>query len=295
MEVKPGKVWLTQGNPREVIQPVDIGQLQPNTFNQTQELTQMVQMGTGAFDTASSLNSQTQSGGSGATTNSVFLGAFVKRSKRSIQNIDRNLLAPAIRTSMLRYMQFDPLRYPTDTDFSVRASLGIVAREVEQLNLTQLIAMLPDEFPQVSVAVAKGIIELSSVINKAEILKAMDEALAPPSEEEQARQKELGDIQFEAAKAEATATLIENQKTMAQIREILAKAEVASRRADSEDDKVLIEARRTSLQKEEIDQFARQNELAFKRLDLQQDMFELKRAETAAKIKQIMQGPAKAS
>ncbi len=274
MEIKPGKVWLTQGKPSEVLEPIGIGNLQPNTFNQTQELMQMVQMGTGAFDTATSLQSQSQSGGSGATSNSVFLGAFVKRSKRAIQNVDRNCLIPAIRKSMLRYMQYAPTRYPTDAKFVVKATLGIVAREVEQLNLTQLMAMMPQEFPEVALAVAQGIIEMSSTTKKADIMKAMEAALAPPSEEEQQKQKELSDLQFEQAKAEATQALLENQKTLAQIREILAKAEVATRRAETEDDKVEIEQQRVELQGQEIVQFNVQNQIAMKRLELQEKQVE---------------------
>jgi len=81
-EVKPGKLWLTNGNPNEVLNPVTIGQINPNTFNQTGELMQMVQMGTGALDTASAIRTQTQSGGSGAQANSALMGSFVKRSKR---------------------------------------------------------------------------------------------------------------------------------------------------------------------------------------------------------------------
>lgn len=284
MEVKPGKVWLTQGKPSEVLEPLTIGQLQPNTFNQTQELIQMVQMGTGAFDTASSLQSQSQSGGSGATTNSVFLGAFVKRSKRAIQNIDRNCIAPAIRKSMLRYMQFDPLRYPTDTKFQVKATLGIVAREVEQLTLTQLMAMMPQEFPQVSIAVAQGIIDLSSVTNKAEIMQAMQQALAPPSQEEQEQAAELKRLELEQIRAEATQASLENQKTLAEIRKLLAEAKVAVRRADMEDDKVDIEKNRVILQAAEIEQFNKQNEIAEKRLELQEKQVE-------ARIAQINRQP----
>ena len=283
MEVKPGKVWLTQGRPSEVLEPVQVGNFQPNTFNQTQELMQMVQMGTGAFDTATSLKNQSQSGASGATANSVFLGAFVKRAKRAIQNVERNLLGPAIRKSMLRYMQFAPERYPVDAKFQVKASLGIVAREVEQANLTQLMAMLPEQFPQVTVAVAQGIMDLSSVTNKAQILQAMEQALQPPSPEEQQQQQELQELQLEAAKAQATQELLENQKTLAEIRKILAEAEVATRRADVEDDKVRVEQARVVLQGQEIDRFAEQNEIARKRLELQEKQVE-------ARIRQINSG-----
>lgn len=185
---------------------------------------------------------------------------------------------------MLRYMQFDPLRYPTDTKFQVKATLGIVAREVEQLTLTQLMAMMPQEFPQVSIAVAQGIIDLSSVTNKAEIMQAMQQALAPPSQEEQEQAAELKRLELEQIRAEATQASLENQKTLAEIRKLLAEAKVAVRRADMEDDKVDIEKNRVILQAAEIEQFNKQNEIAEKRLELQEKQVE-------ARIAQINRQP----
>ena len=160
MEIKPGKVWLTQGNPAEVIQPIGIGTVQATTFNQTQEMERMVQMGTGAFDTATALNKQSsQSGASGAQTNSAMMGAFVKRSKRTIANVDRQLLQPLVKKSLWRYMQFDPNRYPQDFVINVKTTLGIVAREVEAMQLTQLIGMMPEEFKAVSLTLVQGLVE----------------------------------------------------------------------------------------------------------------------------------------
>jgi len=169
-EVKPGKIWLTNGNPAEVLQPVAIGQVNPNTFNHTGELQQMVQMGTGAFDTATTLRGNTQSGGNAANSGSMMLGAFVKRAKRAVQNIERELIVPVIQGVARRYLQFAPSRYPfEDVKFAVKGGIGIIAREIEQLNLTQLIAMLPEGANSAKLAAAQGFIELSSVINKAEI------------------------------------------------------------------------------------------------------------------------------
>lgn len=285
MEVKPGKVWLTNGPPSEVLQPVTIGNLTQGTFNQTQEMERMVQMGTGAFDTAGALNQQSsQSGASASTSNSMMMGAFAKRSKKTVGNVCRNLIQPAVRKSVWRYMQYDPIRYPQDYDFRVKASMGIVAREVEAMQLTQLLGMLPESIgPQVSAAVAKGIIELSSVANKAEINQALIQAMQPPSEEEQRRQQQLQELAFEQAKAEATQSLLENQKTLAEIREILAKAAQLQRKADNEDDKLAIEQGRLDLQGAEILTFQQQNEIAMKRLELQEKQVE-------AKIREINRG-----
>jgi hypothetical protein len=276
MEVKPGKVWLTQGPPRDVLQPIEIGNLNGATFNQTQEMERMVQMGTGAMDTATALRNQTQSGGSSTTNSSLLLGAFVKRSKRAIQNVDRHLLTPIVRKALWRYMQYAPRRYPTDFSFQVRTTLGIVAREVEQLNLTQLMAMLPEEMPQVSVAVAKGIIELANVQNKAEILQAMTAAMQPPSEEEQQRALALQEMEFERIRAETQGVLLENQKTIAETRKLLAEATKAARQADNDDDKVSIEQHRLMLQAQENQLFAQQNEIAQRRLELQERALQIR-------------------
>jgi hypothetical protein len=140
------------------------------------------------------------------------MGAFVKRSKRSAVTIEQNLVVPMVRAMLYRYMQFDPQRYPQDVNFKVNAAMGIMAREVETMQLTQLLGMMPQEVaPNVALAVTKGIVELSSVTNKAEIDAAIDQALQPPTEEQQQRAKELEDMQFAAAKAELEAAVLHNQ------------------------------------------------------------------------------------
>lgn len=285
-EVKPGKVWLTQGNPDEVLRPVQIGNLDPNTFNQTGELMQMVQMGTGAFDTASALGGTTSSGGNAANSGSMLLGAFVKRSKRAIQNVDRRLVSPLIRKAALRYMQFSQSRYPfKDTKFIVRASLGIVAREIEQVNLTQLIAMLPEEAQQSKLAAAKGFIEMSSAINKADILKALeaDQQAAAQAQEQQAQlQQQAAQLDAQIKQLEQEAITLENQLTIAKIRQTLAQAEVGERKADQADVQVQLDAERVNISRQELEAFERQNEISLKRLDLQEKALQL-RAQQQAK------------
>jgi hypothetical protein len=180
-------------------------------------------------------------------------------------------------------MQFDPRRYPADFDFIVKPTMGIVAREVEAMQMTQLMAMLPEDFPQIRVAVAKGIVELSSLHNKAEIVQAFQEAMQPPSPEEQQKQKELADIQFEAAKAEATQSLLENQHLIAQIRKTLAEAAAMANKGQLDKIKTIQEQDRINIQAEEIDQFENQNEIAQKRLQLQEKQLNWK----------MRQGPSK--
>jgi hypothetical protein len=283
MEIKPGKIWVTQGAPSEVLSPVAIGQVDPNTFNQASEMERMVQMGTGAFDTASALKQQSQSGSNSLSSNSMLMGAFVKRSKRSIRNVDRNLMQPLIKKLMWRYMQFDPERYPTDYEFAVKATMGIMAREVEAAQMTQLMGMLPEEAKSVGLVIAQGIIENTAFANKAQVIQAINKAMEPPPPEVIEQQKALADMQLQATMAEAQSFLIGNQKTMAEIRKLLAEAEATVRKGELEDDKLLQEHMKIKLMSEELDQFAEQNKIASKRLDLQYKQLELKTQEVKAK------------
>lgn len=266
MEVYPGKIWLTNGNPNEVLSPVGIGDINPNTFNQASEMERMVQMGTGAFDSATALKSQSQSGSNALSANSMLMGAFVKRSKRAIANVDRNLLQPIIKKVMWRYMQFEPRRYPNDYDFIVKATLGIVAREVEAMQMTQLIGMMPEQFGKVSLRLVQGIIEHSSSPVKADVMEEIARALAPPSPEEQQKQKELADLQFEAAKGAAQQVLLENQKLIADTRLVLAKALSEARKGDVEDDKLLQEQMRLELELQQLDILREQNRIALAKI-----------------------------
>lgn len=277
MGVQPGKIWPTNGPPREIIQPIEMGALNQATFNQTQEMERMVQMGTGAFDTAQALKGgQTQSGANSSTSNSAMMGSFVKRAKRSAATIEESLIVPMVQKSLWRYMQFNPERYPTDFKFKVNAAMGIMAREVENMQLTQLLGMMPQEVaPQVAIAVVKGIVELSSVTNKNEINAAIDEALKPPSEEEQQMQQELQRLEFVAKKAQAQAVLLENQKTMAETRKLLNEALVAARKADLEERKQDGEEARILLQLSELEEARVANDLDRKRLDLEERRVEI--------------------
>jgi hypothetical protein len=288
MEIKPGKIWLTQGNPDEVLRPVGVGDINPATFNQASEMERMVQMGTGAFDTATSLKSQSQSGSNSLSANSMLMGAFVKRAKRAIGNVDRNLLQPVIKKVMWRYMQFDPVRYPKDTEFQVKAALGIVAREVEAMQMTQLIGMMPEQFGAVTLTLTQGLIEHSAIPNKAQILQQINEALKPPSEEEQAKQKQLADMQFEAAKGQAQQVLLENQKLLAEMRKLLAEAAVKAKEADQEDDKLIQEQLRIQIQFEELKLLEDQNRLAMQKLNLEMRKLDQKIAQDGEKHAETM-------
>ena len=254
LEVKPGKVWITQGPPQDVLTPVQIGALEPNTFNQASEMERMVQMATGAFDTAAGVANQGSAQNGPSSTNlSLLMGAFVKRGKRAIRNVNDALVVPALKKTMWRYMQFAPRHYPNDFDIRVMATMGIVAREVEAMQLTQLMGMMPEQFPQVTATVAKGIIDLGSLHNKAEIVQAIDQATAPPSQEDQQRQKQMQDLQFQAVAAETQGKMVENSLKMAQTRKFLADALLAQKQAGKTDQDSQLEMMRLQKEIEELD------------------------------------------
>ena len=271
-EVKPGKIWLTNGNPNEVLQPVGIGQVNPNTFNHTGELQQMVQMGTGSFDTATTLRGNTQSGGNAANSGSMMMGAFVKRAKRAVQNIERELIVPVVRGVARRYLQFSPSRYPfEDVKWVVKGGIGIIAREIEQLNLTQLIAMLPEGATSAKLAAAQGFIELSSVINKAQIVAALDqdkETLSQQQQAEQEQQQKISELEQQIKQMEMEALTLANQKTIAETRELLSRSEVNERKADDQDVRTAIEFGKLQVQQADIENSIAMNELQDRRLDL---------------------------
>lgn len=283
-EVKPGKIWLTQGPPGEVLQPVGIGQVDPNTFNHTGELTQMVQMGTGAFDSATTLRGNTQSGGNAATGGSMLLGAFVKRSKRAVSNVERHLVSPLIKGMAYRYLQFNPSRYPwEDVNFVVKGQLGIIAREIEQTNLTQLIAMLPEDAVGAKLSAAEAFIDLSSAVNKAQIMEALNkdkERLAERQQMQAESDQKIAELDQKIKGLELESVTVENQKVLAEIRELLARATVQEKRADTEQARTQIEAGKLMVMQEDVENTREQNEIAEERLDLQREQLRMKQNES---------------
>lgn len=267
-EVKPGKVWTTQGNPSEVLQPVTVGNYNTLTFQQTQEMERMVQMGTGAFDTATALKAQSQSGANGASSNSALMGAFVKRSKRSIANICRNFVGPILQKAIWRYMQYDPVRYAENFDITIRTTLGIVAREVEAAQMTQLVGMMPPEFHKAQLVLVKGIVDHTSMSNKAEVTDIINSILnpPPPTPEEQAQTQHMQQLQLESQQAQLQKFMLENQLTVAKIREIQAEGAVKQHSSTIDMARVQQDWARVQQSQKEIENFSEQNAIAKARM-----------------------------
>jgi len=273
LEVKPGKVWLTQGNPDEVLRPFPALNYNTMTFEQASEMERMVQMGTGALDVASAIKNQSQSGANSMSSNSMLMGAFVKRSKRSIANISRNFIGPLLQKVIWRYMQFDPIRYPKDFDIKLKPTLGIVAREVEAGQMTQLMGMMPQEYHQVQLLLAQGVIEHTALSNKVELLKAINQALQPPDPKVVQQQQQMQQLTMQTHVAGLQAQLegfqLTNQKTKAEIQKILADAAYKSHEADINITRLKQDEQRIRQDQQEQEQFADQNKIAAARLPIE--------------------------
>jgi len=212
MRVRPGKVWLTRGRPSEVLEPVILGNIDPNTFNQSSEMERLVQVGTGAIESNAPLNNDRRN--ETASGISMIQSSALKRMRRTMWNLERQLLNPFIRKGMWRMVQFNPQRYPKDVEFRVKGTMGIVAREFEQSNLTALLSVVPPDSPAYPI-ILQGVVELSGTPKRDELLKAIEQAFAPNPEAEA--------MQKRATEAEIRSAELENAKLEAEVAEVQSK------------------------------------------------------------------------
>jgi len=192
-EVRPGKILLTNGNPAEVLQPFNFGQVSQITFAQAQSLQQMVQQATGAVDSAipGNLND------TAASTLSMGLSAIIKRQKRTLVNFQQSFLIPFVKMAACRYMQFDPENYPVeDFVFTVTSSLGILQREYEVTQLVQLLQTMPQDNPLYP-ALIKSIVDNMALSNREELDAMIDQSMQPdPQQQEMAQVSAKAQLEF---------------------------------------------------------------------------------------------------
>jgi len=182
-EVRPGKMILTNGDPREVLQPFNFGQVGQITFAQAASLQQMVQQATGAVDSAGIAGQV--NGEATAAGISMSLGAIIKRHKRTLINFQQSFLLPFVTKAAHRYMQFDPESYPVaDYKFTATSTLGIIAREYEVTQLVQLLQTMQQDSPLYPVLI-QSIIDNMNLSNREELIAAMQQAGQPNPQAQQ--------------------------------------------------------------------------------------------------------------
>ena len=215
-EVRPGKTWLFNGDPRQAMMPFTLGGVDQSTFSHSSDLERMVSVGTGSMDTAAPTGTNPRN--NTASGMSMMTSQFVKRSKRTMRNIEEDYLNKIVSKTAHRYMQFDPSRYPVmDYRFKITSGMGIMARELEQGQLTQLLSVINPESNAFQV-VLEGIFDNSSLSNKTALIEALRKDQAPPSKEQQQAQAEGQEIQKQGAIMEVKKTESEVMKNIAEAR-----------------------------------------------------------------------------
>ena len=219
-EVRPGKILLTNGDPKSVINPFNFGQVSQITFAQAAELQKMVQMSTGAIDSAGipgSINGDATAAGI-----SMSLGAIIKRHKRTLINFQQSFLIPFVKMAACRYMQFDPENYPVkDYKFNTTSTLGIIAREYEVTQLVQLLQTMSQESPLYNTLI-QSIIDNMNLSNREELMAklAQAEQASQPTPEQQQMQQAVQQAQMAFQQSQTAALNGQAQESSARAQKI---------------------------------------------------------------------------
>jgi hypothetical protein len=221
-EVRPGKMILTNGDPREVLQPFNFGQVNQITFAQAGALQQMVQQATGAVDSAGIAGSV--NGEATAAGISMSLGAIIKRHKRTLINFQQSFLIPFVKKAAHRYMQFDPENYPVaDYKFNASSTLGIIAREYEVTQLVQLLQTMGQDSPLYSTLI-QSVIDNMNLSNREELIAAMQQAMQPNPQAQQ-MQMEAQQAQMAFQQSQTAALSAQAQESQARAAKLAAEAQ----------------------------------------------------------------------
>jgi hypothetical protein len=200
-EVKPGKAFLTNGSPSEIIFPFKFGTNDGQAMQTSKEFERMLLMATGTIDS----NGTTQAVARDGQSMDMATATMIKKYKRVLVNFQEDFLIPFIYKAAWRYMQLDPQRYPSkDVKFIPTATLGIIAREYEQKQLAFLIQTLGAQSPLTPVLMM-GVLKNSSLTNREEMLAQMEQMSQPNPEQQAAAQQGMQiEMEDKAAKVEKT-------------------------------------------------------------------------------------------
>lgn len=284
-KIRPGKIILTNGNPRDQLHPLTFGDVSQSTFVQAQALQTMVQQATGAVDSAGIAGQV--NGEATAAGISMSLGAIIKRHKRTLINFQQGFLIPFVQKAAYRYMQFDTDEYPVnDFKFKATSSLGIIAREYEVTQLTQLLQTMSPDSPLYS-ALIESIVDNMNLSNREELVAALREA-AQPDEAEIQRQAEAHQSEMDFRNAQTGMVQAQANESNARAQ----KYQTESKMLPEEVRIQLIEAV-ADTRPEEADEFGRMLDvanLALKERELKskERMASDKHTETMAKLRSMM-------
>jgi hypothetical protein len=220
-EVKPGKAFMVNGNPSEILYPFKFGETSLNNLNTAKEFERMLLQATGTLD-SQGMVSQVSRDGAGM---SMAVATIIKKYKRTLVNFQEDFLIPFIQKAAFRYMQFDPERYPSvDMKFVPTATLGIIAREYEQQQFIGLLQTLGPNTPVLPL-ILKGILGNSSLSNRYELMAALDQ-MSQPDPQAQAMQQAQQQLAMQAAQAQIAVNTTQAEQNRAEATKLMAEAQL---------------------------------------------------------------------
>ena len=220
-EVKPGKAFMVNGNPAEILFPFKFGETSPNNLNTAKEFERMLLQSTGTLD-SQGMVSQAARDGAGM---SMAVATIIKKYKRTLVNFQEDFLIPFIQKAAFRYMQFDPERYPSvDMRFIPTATLGIIAREYEQQQFIGLLQTLGPNTPVLPL-ILKGILNNSSLSNRYELISALEQMSQPDPQAQQIAQAQQ-QLALQAAQAQIAVQTTQAEQNRAEAQKLLTEAQL---------------------------------------------------------------------
>ena len=220
-EVKPGKAFMVNGNPAEILYPFKFGETSLNNLNTAKEFERMLLQATGTLD-GQGMVSQGNRDGAGM---SMAVATIIKKYKRTLVNFQEDFLIPFIQKAAFRYMQFDPERYPSvDMKFIPTATLGIIAREYEQQQFIGLLQTLGPNTPVLPL-ILKGILNNSSLSNRFELISALDK-MSQPDPQAQEMQQVQQQLALQAAQAQIAVNTTQAEQNRAEAAKLMTEAQL---------------------------------------------------------------------
>jgi len=262
-KVQPGKTLLTNGNPNEILFPFKFGSTDAGNIQTAERFETMLLQATGTLD-SQAMTRAVASGEAGGASMSLAMSSIIKKNKQALMNFQDDFLIPLIKKVAVRYMQYDPERYPSrDFTFVPASTLGMVAREYEQQQFIGLLQTLGPDSPVLPL-VLKGIIKGSSLSNKEELVIALDQMNQPDPAQQQMVQMQQ-EAQIALLQAQIAELQGRAQESQANAQESLAKAQKTSVEAQLMPEKMrvdIIQASATNLNNQTTDDFERRLKVA---------------------------------
>jgi hypothetical protein len=222
-EVKPGKSFLTNGDPNQIMMPLRFGTPDDSSVRASQNYERLLLQATGTVDSAGMPSAAPRDAGAGGM--SMAMAGIIKKYKRTLTNFQEDFLIPFINKAAWRYMQFDPERYPSaDVKFMPTATLGILAREFEQQQFIALLQTLGPDTPVLPL-ILKGILGNSSLSNRNELIAALDQ-MSQPNPEAQAVQQQQQEMQMALLQAQIQELQAKTQKTGAEAQQTMVETQL---------------------------------------------------------------------